>query len=366
MAFVSINPHAIGAWFPGWNSYTALSTQTFDSTTDLAVLVFQAPKAGTLDRMEVNIAAITTWPSGGVQIGWQGATETAIPTTNNGSFTHSATVTVSPGAGWWNPGSFVDGGAAKKTVTKGELVVFVMKAVSGTTSFTINRLDNSNFSAGAGLLGKFPIFEANTTGTTVASPNGLCCALFYDGESNPTPFCDALPPVLGMTTQAVVNTDRDYAGLLFQVPFACKCSGMKIRADVDANVTFRLITNNAGTPLASSIAWDSERRYADGTGYFDIYFTSEVELTPNTDYRLIMDNSGSATTCLITVWTISAAGHRAAWPLGTTTALTTSADGTTWADTTTSQPLIAPIITALSDGAGGGGLAMPVSGRICA
>lgn len=365
MGFVAINPHTVGNFFPGLNSYVTLGTQTFDATTDLAVVVFQAPKTGTLDRMEINIASITTWPTGGVQCGWQGATETAVPSTNNGSFTHSVTVTTSPGAGWWNPGSFVDGGAAKKSVTQGDLLVFVMKAVSGTVSFVVNRLDNTNFSSGAGLLGKFPIFEANTTGSTVASSNMLCCALFYDGESNPTPFAEMWPPVLALTTQTVVNSDRDYAGMLFQVPYPCKCKGMKIRADVDSNVVFKLITNNAASPLAS-VTWDSERRFADGTGYFDILFTAEVELSINTDYRLIIDSSGSATASLITVFTINAAGHRAAYPLGTTTALTTSADGTTWADTTTSQPLIAPIISALSDGAGGGGLAIPVSGRICA
>jgi hypothetical protein len=366
MALVAVPPFPKGAWWPGWNSYTTLATQTFDATTDLAVWIAQAPKTGTLDHLEINIAAITTWPSGGVQCGWQGATETAVPTVNNGTFTHSVTVTSSPGAGWWNPGSFVDGGAAKKSVTKGDLLVFAMKPVSGTVSFTVNRLDNTNFSAGAGLLGKFPIYEANTTGTTVASSNALCCALFYDGESAPTPFSHVTPPVLAMTTQTVVNSDRDYAGLLFQVPFSCKCTGLMIRGDIDANVTFRLITDNAGSPLASSIAWDAERRYADGTGYFEIYFTAEVELSINTNYRLIVDNSGSATACAFTVWTVSAAAHRGAWPLGETTALTTSADGTTWADTTTSQPLIAPIISALSDGAGGGGLAIPVSGRLCA
>lgn len=366
MALVATPPFPKGAWWPGWNSYVAFATQTFDATTDLAVVGFLAPKTGTLDHMDINIAAITTWPTGGVQCGWQGATETAVPSVPNGTFTHSSTTTVSPGAGWWSPAAFVDGGAAKKSVTKGDLIFFVMKAVSGTTSFTINRLDNTNFSSGAGLLGKWPLYEANTTGTTVASSNVIACALFYDGESTPTSFSHVVPPVLAMTTQTVVNSDRDYAGLLFQVPFTCKCGGMMIRGDIDANVTFRLITDNAGSPLASSIAWDSERRYADGSGYFEITFTSEVELSINTDYRLIVDNSGSATACTFTVWTINHADHRAAWPLGTTTALTTSADGTTWADTTTSQPLICPIITALGDGAGGGGLAIPVSGRICA
>lgn len=354
MALVALPPRAYGAWWPGWNSYVTLGTQTFDATTDYAVWIIQAPKTGTLDRMEVNIASIATWPTGGVQIGWQGATETAVPTVNDGTFTHSVTGTTSPGAGWWNPGSFVDGGAAKKSVTRGDLLVFAMKVVSGTASFVVNRLDNSNFSGGAGLTGKFPIYEANVTGTTVASSNALCCALFYDGESTPVSFDEAIPPVLAMTTQTVVNSDRDYAGLLFQVPFTCKCSGMKVRADIDADVTFKLITNNAASPLAS-VTWDKERRYSDGSGYFTIMFTAEVELTINTDYRLIIDNSGSATACTFTVWTINAAGHRAAWPLGERTALTTSADGTTWADTTTSQPLIAPILSALGDGAGGAG-----------
>lgn len=366
MALQSVPPFLLGAFYPALNNYGAFTAQTFDATTDLAVWIFQAPKTGTLDRMDVNIAAITTWPSGGVQVGWQGVTETAVPTVNNGSFTHSVTVTASPGAGWWNPGSFVDGGAAKKSVTQGDLIAFVMKPVSGTVSFTVNRIDSTNLPIGGGLIGKFPMYLANTSGTTAISATGLSVALWYDGDSAPTSFSPHAPPVLAMTTKTVASTNPDYAGLLFRVPFSCKVKGAMIRADVDSNATIKLITNDASTPLAS-VTWDSERRATDGSGQMLFMFTSEVTLSVNTDYRVIIDNSASATACTMTVWTVAAASHRGAWPYGETSALTTSNDGTTWTDTTTSQPLFALLVSALDDGVGGGGgLAMPVSGRICA
>lgn len=353
---------------PRFPPYTVLSTAlatttfTFDATTDRMAYVFLAPKTGTLDRAEFNIGSITTWPTGGVQCGWQNLTETATPSIPDGTFTHSVTVTTSPGAGWWNPGSFVDGGAAKRAVTRGDALAIVVAPVSGTTSFTMLRLDDAGTAPNHNS-GLFPYSVVNASGSYVATPDQPLIALFYDGETEPV-WVSAVPlTFVSLGSKSISNANPDYGGLIFQVKESCKCGGMVIRCDTNAITKFSLITNNAASTLAER-TWDLDRRYVDGTGWMVITFTSEATLSVNTDYRLIMDNSGSATAATIGFATVAAAGHRAAWPVGITGNWTQSDDGTTWAETTTDIPFIYPILTAFDDGAGGGGGLLTHSGML--
>lgn len=346
-------------------SAPSLNTLTFDSTTDRGAVIFQCPKAGDLDRVEINIAAITTWPTGGVQVGWQGVTETAAPIVPDGAYTHSVTVTASPGAGWWNPGSFVDGGAAKRTVTRGELLSFVITPVSGTTNFTINRLDDAATAPNT-MIGQFPAFATNTSGSYAATPDAPAMALFYSGESNPVYLHPMILPIVSFGTKTISNANPDYGGLVFQAPYACKISGAYLRIDPDAIDSILLITDNAASPLASA-TWDKDRRVTTASGGQYVTFDTEVTLSINTNYRIICVNAGSATACSVSYYTIPGAGYRAACPIGLTGCWTQSDNGTSWAETTTDIPLIQPVFSGFDDAAGGGGgLAMPVSGRICA
>lgn len=363
MTIQAINPITWPWWVLG--TAPALNTLTFDATTDRGSAIFQCPKAGDLDRVELNIAAITTWPTGGMQAGWQGVTLTAAPAVPNGTFTHSVTVTVSPGAGWWNPGSFVDGGAAKRTVTRGELLSFVLAPVSGTTNLTINRLDDAGTIPNA-MAGQFPVFATNTSGSYAATPDPLCMALFYSGESNPVYVHPLMLPIVSLGTKNLSNANPDYGGLIFQVPYSCKISGAMLRIDPDAINSILLITNDASTPLATA-TWDSDQRNTAASGVHYVTFDTEVTLSINTDYRIICVNTGSATALVVPFVTLPSAAYRSAMPMGLTANWTQSNDGTTWAETTTDVPLIQPVFSGFDDAAGGGGgLAMPVSGRICA
>jgi hypothetical protein len=194
----------------------------------------------------------------------------------------------------------------------------------------------------------------------------LVAALFYDGETNPTFISPVILPINSFGTKSLSSTNPDYGGLIFQVPYSCKISGCHIRMDPDAITSIVLCTSNAGSPLATA-TWDKDRRTVDASGMHYIFFDTEVTLSVNTDYRIVVINSGSATACGVTFITIPGAGYRAAMPMGLTGNWTQSDDGTTWAETTTDVPLIYPIFTAFDDAAGGGGgLAIPVSGRICA
>jgi hypothetical protein len=351
MTIQACNPLTWPWWVLG--SAPALNTLTFDATTDRLAAIFQCPKAGDLDRAEPNIAAITTWPTGGVQVGWQGVTETAAPAIPNGTYTHSVTVTVSPGAGWWSPGSFVDGGAAKRTVTRGELIAFVMTPVSGTTNFTVNRLDDAATAPNT-MVGQFPAFCTNTSGSYAATPDAPCLALFYDGESNPVYLHPTILPIVSLGTKTISNANPDYGGLIFQVPYACKISGAYLRIDPDEITSILLITDNAAAPLATA-TWDKDRRVTSASGATYITFDTEVTLSINTNYRIVCVNTGSATACGIAYVTLPSAAYRSAMPLGITANWTQSDDGTTWAETTTEVPLIQPVFSGFDDATGGGG-----------
>lgn len=359
MTIQAINPITWQWW--ALNATPALSTLTFDGTGDRGSAIFQCPKAGDLDRVEINISAITTWPTGGVQMGWQGVTETSAPIIPNGSYTHSVTVTSSPGAGWWNPGSFVDGGAAKRTVTRGELLSFVVTPVSGTTNFVINRVDDVNTVPNT-TTAHFPCFPTNTSGSYSASPDALCMALFYSGESNPVYLHPIVLPIVSFGTKSISNANPDYGGLVFQVQSACKISGAVIRMDPDEITNVLLITDNAASPLASS-TWDKDRRTTAASGVCYITFNTEVELAINTNYRIVAVNTGSATVCAVAYVTLPSADYRSAMPLGLTGCWTQSDNGTSWAETTTDVPLIQPVFSGFDDATGGGGAGIAVLTR---
>lgn len=340
---------------------------TFDNGADRYAMIFQAPKAGDLDRMELMIGAVTTWPTNGVKFGWQGVTETSTPAIPNGTYSHSVTVTSAPTANtWYAPSSFVDGGAAKRTVTKGEVLSFVVApANSGdTTSFTLLRLD---WPSSSGLFNGFPLAVANTTGSYGFSGRFVPCALFYSGESDPVIVSTYCLPCgsssVPTTTQAISSANPKYAGMVFHVPYSCKVDGMWVVADTDAIESALICTTDATTPLASS-TWDADRRADAGSNLLRIQFTAEVTLSVNTNYRLILKNSVSGTTCLLRYWVFATGtpNYGAAYGLGSTAKLTTSNDGTTWSDTTGSVPLMGLRISGLDDGAGGGGGGGPLIG----
>jgi hypothetical protein len=94
----------------------AVRSFLLDSTADRYALIFQAPKTGTLDRMEFNVSGGTALAD--MKAGWQNLDlTTGYP---SGTYTHWRTLT-SYATGWLAPAFFDsngDGTGSRRSVTR--------------------------------------------------------------------------------------------------------------------------------------------------------------------------------------------------------------------------------------------------------
>jgi hypothetical protein len=89
-------------------------------------------------------------------------------------------------------------------------------------------------------------------------------------------------------------------------------------------------------------------------------FSQEIELAAGTTYRLAMKPTQTTNTCRMGYFDVGAAGHMGVHPLGTGCVLTSRLDLGSWAAVTaTRRPLMGLRVSALDDGAGGGGNSNP-------
>lgn len=350
-------------WRSGATAYTlATNTITIDATTDRVALIFQAPKTGTLDRMEFRVAGGTSLQD--IRCGWQDVDlATGFP---DGTYDQYADVT-GYSAGWIVPnyfGASGGGSGAKRSVTQGDLLAFVIESTGGTPNITITAL---NTSGGTGPV--FPQGASNLTGSYANTASHVLCSLYYDGESDATPINWYSNGGTVISTQSISTGNPRQAGLAFTLPFACRVAGMGFHADVDADLLVRLYDSATNDVLAGALTWDATvPGGASGAGVFEVRFPSPVTINANQKYRAVLENT-TATACAIRYTDFNDNGDVAGWGGGKNCFWTQSnlayaslVNEASWSDTNSRVPFFYLIIDGLDDGAGGGGGTVYVPG----
>ena len=354
------------------------TTFTFDAANDSICIVFEAPKTGDLFDFEFHLQAGFTGTlrcgfvdiSGGTQV--PGTTPT---------FSHYSDIT-NPASGWQGPASYMGasggGSGAKKSVTKGDMVCVCVSAqafTSGTGTITL-------WNQGSSL----PVWNSNPyMGTSNAGGawsgnfDFPFFSLYYDSagskEAAATPIHAAIQPFNNtVTTLTIDSGNPKMAGLKFRFPVEVAIDGAFVYMSPAVDVTPRLVQSGGTTNLITTSLIDKDWRRTTTPGGFAIRF-AEVTLAANTWYRLMFENSGSATNVGFYSYDVNDTGDMAAAGAGADFHLTqsntafaslTGTDGTDYTDTATACPLVALRLSKVHDGLGAGGLAMPVAGRIAA
>lgn len=355
------------------------TTFTFDAVNDSYAIIFEAPFTGDLWNFEFHLTAgfTGTLRMGVVDISGGGQFPGTTPT-----FSHYVDI-VDPGAGWNAQANYMGAGGgssgAKKSVTKGDMVCLCISCTAFTSGAATLTLWNQN-TAVPTWHGNPYAGTSNAGAAWAALVDNMFVSLYYDSAGSKAAAATPLHPALqpwnnAITTLTIDSGNPDMAGLKFRFPMEVAIDGATVYIDADVDVTPRLVKTGTTTNLITTSLMDKDwRRSTTTAGAFTIRF-ADVTIEANTWYRLLFENSGSATNVGFYSYDCNDAGDMAAAGAGADFHLTqsnvafaslTGTDGTDYTDTTTTCPLVTLRLSKVHDGAsaGGGGIRMAGHGGL--
>jgi hypothetical protein len=255
-------------------SLTAANTYRIDASGEVAGVIFQAPKAGTIVGCDVCIAAVANAPDNGLQIGRQGITaSTGLP---DGSFVASETTTGgSPSAAGWLQTTW----DTPQVVTRGELLCLMVTFPSFVTG------DSVVIGAGVKPVSIGLPYGILPSGSKSFEYLPIILPRYSDGSYGG--FDEHVWPVEALTYQDVrTTTTPNEIGtrLLSPVPLrvqavAFQCSIMEGTSDYDI-----LITDAAGRHVAPTQSVDASIAQGVGHLWHTRLLPDDVVLQANTEY----------------------------------------------------------------------------------
>lgn len=343
-------------------NYTAMGAM--NASGDRVGFVVQCPKAGTLDKFEVRIGAVTNNPDNGIRFSFQ----TVDVTNGNPDGTQDQYrdyVTALSGSTWTAPGLMTsDGtdGGVKRTVTRGEWIACVIDFVSfvASDSFTVSTLRTDTISLGGISYQADGSAGTYTKGATTAIP---VLALKYDDGTYAQFAPDQVWPLSAINTYTFNSgsTPDEYA-LKFQFPAPVRVRGAWVMVDMDNN--FDVVLYNSASAAQTTMAVDKDIRQGSGTliNPYYVFFDTSISLTASTNYRLAIKPGASN----ISVYGLAcpSSSYLGSMPAGSNAVLSTRTDAGAWTDSTAEQLYAGLIIDGIDDGvsAGGSGGSFPFVG----
>lgn len=327
---------------------------TMNASGDRIAVVLQVPKTGTLEQFEFRVATVTNNPDNGIRLSFQDISLT----TGNPDGTQDQFCDI-PGplvANTWTapPNALTNdgtGGGVKRSVTQGDLLGCVIDFVTFVASDSFGVAYRS---LGTPTLTSVIYTDDGSSGAYVKrQTEAIVIALKYD-DGTYVELPSYFAPVNTVNNTAYAsNSTPDERALRFQVPFTCKVRGAWIRINFAGAVDI-VLYDNASSVLATA-SLDVDVKVSSGS-IQDVYafFSSEIELTINTTYRLSIKPT-TTTTITLQSLTVSVAGLMAGITGGAQLYLSTRTDAGAWTDTTTERPIAGLVISALSDGVSSGG-----------
>lgn len=306
-----------------------------DAANEKAAYIVQAPKSGTIDRVCFRSTTVTAAEAAALV-----RVETVVDGTPSGTLfgtNTSGTANINASDTWYEV--TLTAGAA---VTKGDWLAVVVALPVG-TSGNLNLARGNQAHVSRPYVAHFTAAWSKIT----APPIG---ALRYNDASYPH-----IPGLLSFDSLATgtfqTATNPDERGNKITVPFACKVWGIwQNGVTSDGDFTVKLY-DDADTVL-SDLAVDGDHHSDTAAVSEFIGFDNEVTLAAGDVVRLTLLATAGTSTALVEATCPS--GLSAALPGGGQMVYTTRNDGGAWTDTTGKVAFLGLIVSALSDGAGGG------------
>ena len=359
---------AVGSQF---SSSMAAASATFDSTADRLAWVGRSPVADTLSSVAVRTGTVTTGDT--IQIQIESVTNGRPSGTIIAAGANGTVAIADTDDNVWKTVSI----GTPPTLALGDEFAIVITHSSGSTP-NETFLGTSLVSLGQES-SHYPILLQDTGAGTWAAIAGLAGALGTGawewvvtwGTAGVVPL-SGLSPLNGGATLTTIDSGSspDEIALKFQVPFKCRCVGMKVMQfnnTAGSDFTYSLWPSSSTTDSDALAQVAEDGDFAGATtreGYVELLFDTAVTLSPATQYYAgvradtantfsvgVLSAAGTgAVTNAINAFGIPSGGNvyqsTRAWSAGSAGA---------WTDTTTTLPMIHLIIDQLDDGASAGG-----------
>ena len=316
----------------------AVATQALSASTTKIAAILTCPKAGTIDRIRVNWSAVA-----GTSPTYRFRLETVVSTNPSGSLVAAGADASAQAVTGWQTYTLT----TPLTVARGDVLAVVVDYGSGTIDASNN--GTARFRANHGVNTGIPRAKLNTGSWASASVLPMFTALYDDGEYLP----GGLYAVASSTIDFNSSTNPDERGILWTPDEGGKLCGVRMGirpASAAADFTIHLRDSGTGSDLAT-IAVDADEIGDIANTYLcDFWFGSDVSITAGTAYELTAEAT-TANNIRLAAWDYPDADAVAA-SHGPVELVTRNNGGSKTTNATTNIPLVTPIYSETSSGAG--------------
>lgn len=337
---------------PGFGSINTLSTAAL-----WCGVVFQVPKTGTLDWFEWRQNANTNTPDNGLRFSFQDVDANGVPDNTEDQF---AIVTAGFAAGAWlvpagYMGSTGTGTGTKRSVTRGDWLACVVRIENFVASDSVamsNILASGNFALDIDPQLRYVVTTSNSGTSWVKSAAGLpSMALRYD-DGTYAEISWPFHPASVINSRVYNNSSTpDERGLLFQLPFPARISGVSLRIDIDNACD--IVLYNAADAIIASASLTSGRRVTTSGVNTRVNFNTPVNLSRNVDYRVTVLPT-TASSINIYDFDVNVTALLQAVDGGSTWMSTQRTNAGAWTNVNTNRPYIGLILDGFDDAVSAG------------
>lgn len=321
----------------------ATSNAILDGSGDTIAGIFKATQAGTLDKIESWVTAIT-----GTSPTYDARLESLSAGLPSGSLIAANTNLT------WQPSGT---GLQSQTLTASRVVAIndLFAAVIRYSAGTINASNAATFKQRA----------------TITNPDGWMPRAMQDLSAGSWSYANSLPTITPrysdgsyplLVNHTGASTTRTFSnasnpkerGNRFTSPHSFYCHGARIwirKTTAGANFDVILYDPSDSVLASASVTANNELNNTSDTQYHYVYFSSAVLLTSGLTYRLAVAPT-TANTLALSEITYSNADARKSQHFEQYT--TTKSSGNVWSDDTTSAHRITPLVDDYAAGAAGG------------
>lgn len=335
MTLVAVPPTPL--WEPLFRGTTTHTSSTLNAADEKAALVFQAPEDGNIDRLDFMITAVVA-AEAALKVRLETVDTNGQP---SGSLAGTNTeTTINANSTGWKEATLT----AAASVTKGQWLALVVALPPGSTG---------NISIGLSTAPTAMSRPYSAIFTTSWNKNARTMAAAVRYDDGTYPFIPGVLPLESIGNSSFNSSSTpDERGSKITVPFACRVWGAWLAGHTqDGDFNLKLYDDADGVLASLSIDGNF---HVDGTSNYEyIAFDGEVDLAAGDMVRVTV-TATTATNTQVPEMT-APSGLGSALPGGSNMIKTTRSDGGAWTDTADTMPLCGLVISALDDGAGGGG-----------
>lgn len=312
-----------------------------DAASEQAAGVFQSPKTGTIDKICFRTGTVTTGATVDVRLETVSITTGDPSGTLFGTTTNASQVIADANDNVWFTVDITD-----VSTTKGDwMAITVVNSPSTPGNMQIANTD------GSAMNGATPYIDLFTTVWAKAAFTP-CMAVEYTSASY-APLPGVIPSdTVGQTTYASDNATQDETGILFQVPFPCRVTGIWLYSDIDAADDFDVVLYDSSNTVILTNSFDANVRRDALSNNQWLMFSSTAVLAINSNYRIII--KPTTTNALTVNWyTVKSSDVLGATSGGANWYWTQRVDAGAWTDTNTKVMYIGLLLDGFDDAVGG-------------